>query len=203
MALKLTAQHIAAQGGAYEPQRANNAILYVPFLDGWGSDGADVTLSLESFPLPKENNAVIEARWMNERRKFAGPANVEDMEVVVKDFVDKRVAQVLLNWRRQVYNPTDVAVSNIPTGGVGLAKNYKKSGFVVLFAPDGSLQRQWKVEGLWPTSMDPGDIDMTSEDFIKMTITLSVDRISEAVLTGQEGFVDITAGVTTPAPGTQ
>lgn len=194
MAIRLNANHLAQGGprGEYEPQRANNGILVVYGLPEWTDDG-QITLSLESFPIPKENNAQIEARYFNERRKFAGPANVEDMEVVVKDTVDRDVARVLLAWRRLVYNPYEINKFEGIRGGisdpfpeaegaVGLAKNYKKSGEVILVAPDGSHVRRWAVQGLWPMSMDPGDIDMTSEDFIRITLTLSVDRIFSASL---------------------
>lgn len=188
MAIRLTAQHLA-QGGAdgrYEPQRANNGILIIAGLPGWEESG-EITLSLESFPLPKENNASIEARYMNERRKFPGPANVEDMEVSIKDTVDRTVAHQLLAWRRLVYNPGrlgDYQQTFGPTtpGAIGLARTIKKSGLIKLVAPDGTYERAWEVDGLWPLSMDPGDIDMTSEDFIRITMTLSVDRIIAARL---------------------
>lgn len=196
MPVRLHANHLAQMGtnGFFEPQRANNGILVINEVPEWNAEEGRVTLSLESFPIPKENNAQIEARYFNERRKFAGPANVEDMEIVIKDTVDRDVAKVLLAWRRQVYNPGSLAKfsdgltngwnGTFPQeqGAVGLAKNYKKSGAIILVAPDGSHKRQWLVEGLWPMSMDPGDIDMTSEDFIRITMTLSVDRVYGATL---------------------
>ena len=186
--MRLTAQHLA-QGGeqySYEPQRANNGILVIPDIPGWTEEGY-VTLSLESFPLPKESNTQVEARYMNERRKFAGPVNVEDMEVVVKDMVDVNVAHSLLKWRRMVHNPSqrgNFGTQSGPQteGAVGLAKDYKKNGQIILVAPDGTMKRAWDVHGLWPMSMDPGDIDMTSEDFIRVSVTLSVDRIYAADL---------------------
>lgn len=191
--MKLTANHLARGGvnGQYEPMRANNGLLVIDGIPEWDQTEGQVTLSLESFPIPKENNAQIEARYFNERRKFAGPANVEDMEVVIKDTVDRDVARVLLGWRRQVYQPykLDAGINSgfgtpFPgeAGAVGLAKNYKKTGTIFLVAPDGSHQRAWMVQGLWPMSFDPGDIDMTSEDFIRLTMTLSVDRIFKTEL---------------------
>lgn len=193
MAISLTAQHLAQAGAAqsYEPQRANNAVLVIDGLTDWG-EGDPVMLALESFPLPKENNAQIEARYMNERRKFAGPANVDDMEVSVKDMVDVDVAHALLRWRRQVYLPSSQdqfqfggEIGNLQEqGGIGLARHYKRTGRITLLAPNGEpdYSREWRVEGVWPMSMDPGDIDMTSEDFIRVSVTLSVDRIYAANL---------------------
>lgn len=187
MAIQLNANHFIT---SFEPQRANNGVLFIQDLieiDGWQAEDDPVALALESFPIPKENNAVVEARFQNERRKFAGPANVEDMEIVVKDVVTKPVAYALFAWRRRVYTPVAGQADSqlAAAGAVGLASQYKRSGTVLLYGPDGSpaesqgVQRRWRLEGLWPTSFDPGDIDMTSEDMVRLTLTLSVDRIAE------------------------
>lgn len=190
MPIKLNAQHLASAAGGFEPQRANNGILVIEGLEGWDQPDGPIALSLESFPLPKESNTIIEARYMNERRKFAGPANVDDMEIVVKDMVDIQVARMLLKWRRQVYDPAGngqwgSGVPGMEQGAVGLARTYKKTGTITLIPPDRITDgRIWGVSGIWPTTMNPGDVDMTSEDFIKITITLAVDRIWQTDLTG-------------------
>lgn len=162
----MTADMIAQAQGSFEPQRSNNAVLAI---EGLGSGREDLlTLSLDTFPLPKQQNGNIELDYLNEKRKVAGKVTIDDMDIVYKDYVDKETAKILWEWRLQVYNPN--------TGQVGLAKDYKKTGLITMFAPDGSLQREWKLYGMWPMNMDPGDIDMAGEENLKITMSISVDK---------------------------
>jgi len=168
----LTAAHIAAQGGAFEPQRGNNGLLRIVGVPGnmvGPSKGEDIlTLSLNGFGLPTVSVEALETSFLNEKRKIAGTANFEDIEVTYKDFVDIGTAHICKLWHEQVYSPY--------TGKIGLARNYKKSGTIELFAPDGSHLRYYFLQGLWPTSFTPGTIDMTSAEPIMITMTLSIDK---------------------------
>lgn len=160
----MSANFLAAQEGAFEPQRQNNALLRI-----WGIDAEDVvTLSVETFPLPKTALTPIELNYMNERRKVAGPANVEDMEVTFKDFVDVNTHAALMQWYLDTYDPL--------TGRVGLARNYKKKGEAVMYGPNGGFDRSFELIGLWISNFDPGDIDMTGEDKKLINLTLSIDK---------------------------
>ena len=189
---QLAASHLGSTSDelAFEPQRANNGIIVVDKITGWnlpsGIDGDScITLALESFPIPEDENSVLEMHYMNEVQKAAGPARTLEMEVVVKDFVDVAVAQYLLQWRRRVYNPEAIpaVLGGIRQGAVGLAKNYKTTAAVYLFAPDGSTNRHYTLQGVWPSKLSPGSVDMTSEDQVKITMVLQVDRIMATNLT--------------------
>lgn len=81
----------------------------------------------------------------------------------------------LIGWRRLVYDPAE--------GRIGLAKDYKSDGYVVMFAPDGTLKRKWKLQGVWPSKMDPGGGDMNANENNKISITLTIDKAVE-----DEGF---------------
>lgn len=164
----MSANFIAQQDGEFEPQRQNNALLEIHNL-GVGED--NVTLAIESFPIPKTTLTPIELNHMNQRRKVPAGANVEDMEIVFKDFVDIHVRKVLTDWFLQTYNPA--------TGQIGLAKNYKKRGTITLIAPNGqpNYDRQYSCIGLWISNFDPGDVDHTSEDKMVMNLSLSIDNV--------------------------
>lgn len=167
----LTSAHLAAQSGMFEPQRGNNALLRIYDLRGdiSGAKGESIlTLSLQSFPLPTVTVEPLETFWVNEKRKIPGMVTFEDMEVVYKDFVDVGTAHVLKSWHEQVYNPY--------TGKIGLARNYKKEGMVELFAPDGSFSRYYSLQGVWPSTFNPGTIDMTSAEPVVITMTLVIDK---------------------------
>jgi hypothetical protein len=161
----MSAAHIAAQLGHFEPQRANNALLHIAGL----RDSELVTLSLETFPIPKTQLTPIELNYLNERRKVAGPANVAEIDVVLRDWVDNATMYVLMDWFQQTYDPY--------SGRINLASRYKKRGTITLYGPEGGFDREFICTGLWITQFDPGDIDMTSEDKKNITITLSVDKV--------------------------
>ena len=161
----MSAAHIAGQNGFFEPQRQNNALLRIDGL----LDPDLLTLSLESFPIPKTALTPIELNYLNERRKVAGPANVEDLEVVVKDWCDVNTRLVLTDWWLNTYDPV--------TGRIGLAKNYKKRGTVTLYGPNGAFDREYLCYGLWISNYDPGDVDMTAEDKMIMNFTITIDKV--------------------------
>jgi len=163
----INAQHLAPALGFFEPQRTFSWVLEIG-LDDVG-DQILIMQSLESFGAPKESNETIELHHGNEVRKVAGKVSFEDITLVLKDFVDSKTAQAVAKWRRLVYNPE--------TGSVGLARDYKKSADLIMFAPDLSSARVWKLFGVWPKDVDYGTLDMTSSDKVTLSLTLSIDRV--------------------------
>jgi len=121
-------QGILGSSVAFEPQRANNGLLYITGLNsvqqgaGQGTGGAAsiLTLSLKSFPIPKVTNAPLGVKFLNEERKFAGAPVFDAMTVVFHDYVDQQTASTLQKWRYQVYNPE--------TGQIGLKSQYAQGG---------------------------------------------------------------------------
>jgi len=162
----VSADHIAAEGGSFEPQRKNNFTLVIPV-----DDSTLIQRALDSFPLAKEANDEIAINFGNEVRKVAGKATYESLQLVLKDFVDEQVAQQLITWRRLVYDPN--------TGAIGLAKDYKKSGEVIMFGPNGEVERTWEIIGIWPSKLDPGNGDMNANENNKITTTLTIDKAIE------------------------
>jgi len=158
----LTAQHIAPKGGGFEPQRKNNFTISLPV------GGNVLVQSLESCPLPVEENEVIAIKYGNETRKVAGPATFSDLAVTIKDFIDSPVIQQLMSWRRKVYDPA--------SGVIKLASGYKENGSIVMFGPDGSHARKWTIEGVWPSKVDPGSGNMGEGGNNMISVTLQIDR---------------------------
>lgn len=197
MAFHLSAAHLGriSDDLAFEPQRANNGIIVITGPnrpEGWGfPTGADahaaITLALDSFPIPSDENAVLEMHYMNEVQKVASKARTAELEITIKDFVDVPVAGHLKAWRQRVYNsaldtnipfPRPGALTP-PQGGLGRAKNYKAEAGIYLIAPDGLKRRYYRCSGVWPSSMTPGTIDMASEEQVKIQVVLQIDRISD------------------------
>lgn len=162
----LHANHLGSVGGGFELQRANNALLYIVGLDGNSNDL--LTLSLASFPLPKETTSPIEVGFLNEKRKFAGLTTYDDLSIVINDYVDKDTAQMLYRWRYLVKDPV--------SGKMGFKAQYAKAGRMVKFGPDGTAEREYELQGVWPSALDGGEIDFMTEDGVKINMTLTVDK---------------------------
>lgn len=162
----LNADHIGQVGGGFEPQRQNNALMFVSGLAGNENDV--ITLSLTSFPLPKASVNIIEVGYLNQVRKFAGKPVYEDMPVVFNDYVDQQTKQVLADWWYLVHDPI--------SGQTAFARDYKKSARIVLYDPSGGSDREWECQGCWISNFDAGDADMEADDRVRITATITVDR---------------------------
>lgn len=147
-----------------EPQRQSNGILRIANL----LNGDVFELGIQGFPLPKRAVGVIEIRYLNEVRKFAGNPTYDDITVTFNDYIDNDLAGVIDEWFTLVHNAKN--------GKTGWARTYKKTGHVELYGPNGQYSRFWDVRGVWPSSFDPGDIDVTSEDAVKIQGTFSIDK---------------------------
>lgn len=166
--------HLAQQQGAFEPQRQNNFSISI---NGLGEGDAElISLALSSLSLPNESNEIVELPYGNEVVKVAGQARFDDVTLSVRDFVDRGVRDILVRWRRQVYDPRPEQGAKI-----GLAKDYKKSASITLHAPDGSQKRVCSLQGVWPSTINHGSLDMATSDVVQIELTLSVDKAYWAI----------------------
>lgn len=166
MAIPQDARHIANQAGDFVPQHRNNWVIEIADLDG--DDKDLIVLSLVSSALPAESNNIVELPYGNETRKVAGKAVFEDIPLIVRDYVDRETRAALIRWRRQVYDAR--------TGNVGLPSEYKKTGEMILQATNGTQFRSVRLIGLWPSAMNPGELDMASDEPVEIEMTLTYDR---------------------------
>ena len=155
----------------YEVQRTNN-FRFIIDLSAFsnnvgGNSGEIIELACDSVGLPTVSNDPIELDYGNSNVKVAGKATTDDISVAVKDFIEPDVENILWQWRLQVYNPK--------TGKVGWASNYKRTAQIVQYGPNGEVLRKWQCDGVWPTSLDLGDMDYSSGDKKQITMNLSVD----------------------------
>jgi len=179
----MTADHIGAAGGGFEPQRANNFMLE---LTPPGGDGRIIQQSLSEFPFPKEASEEIAIPYINEIRKVAGRTTYEDLDLVLNDYVDQDTAAQIEGWRRLVYVPEAGAAGPAAPGGgesgsVGWAKDYKVDGSLILFGPDGTVERTWTLVGVWPKAFNMGSGSMEGSERVKITCTLAIDKMYRAV----------------------
>lgn len=168
MPIIVSADHIAKAQGAFEPQRVNNftVVLNPPA----GVDWTIIQKAIEAFPIADEKNDPIKVPFGNEERKVAGRATYGSIAFTVRDYADQPVGKNLLAWRKKVYDPA--------TGKIGLAKDYKSDGVLILGDPQGGNERQYKLMGLWPSSHKLGSYDMKGTDQAMIDVTFEVDKMT-------------------------
>ena len=155
-------------GAKGEPIRGNNFEVHIAELHG------EVHLMAQTFTLPAFSMAQSEVNHFNEKSKIAGgPVEFNNATLEILDTVDPDTGKAIWDWWKKVFDEE--------TGEVGYASDYKKEGTVFQFDSKGNKQREWKLTGIWPTSVDFGSADYTDHEPKRISIELSVDRISMVV----------------------
>ena len=152
---------------AYEVQRTNNFRIDINLTE-FGAEVGQIGLACDTSGLPNSTTEANELHYGNSMVKVAGKTSFDDISVTVKDFIEKDIEQILMKWRYAVYNPE--------TGKVGWSTNYKREARITLYSPNGTRERTWVAQGVWPTAIELGDLDYSSSDLRKLTMTLSVDH---------------------------
>lgn len=154
----------------YEPQRTNNFQVDIYGLPGGAGAAKELTLAVANFQKPTISNDPIEIAHGNSNVKFAGTttfAGSESLEVI--DYIGADIESIVNNWHKQVYDPA--------TDNIGFAQDYKKMASIIEFAPDGTMERSWKLLGLFPTSVSYGDtLNYEGNEVKRIQITLSYDK---------------------------
>ena len=145
--------------------KKNNFVLSIP---GIGESEQVLTLAVVSAALPTESNEVITLNYGNTNVKVAGTANTEGGTVVVRDYLQKDMELIIDNWRKSVWNKD--------TDAIGFAANYKKQARIIQYAPDGTYERTWKIEGIWPSQVSYGDLSNNDGGVKEIQITLQYDK---------------------------
>lgn len=182
MTLKLSANFLGENG--FEPQRAYCGFIYVPKPPFYGKDADELpasdplstkilALAVDNYTLPSYGIEILNLGWMNEEIKFPGKATVDELTWVLRDFVDVEVANILDAWYALTFDPTD--------GIAGRMSVYKRNAYAVLLGNIGKSSadknRWYRLEGAYPSRIERGDIDHTGSDYVKITVTLSIDRV--------------------------
>jgi hypothetical protein len=57
-----------------------------------------------------------------------------------------------------------------------MARDYKKTGRLIMFGPNGEYERIWRIEGMWPVTVTGADFDMSSADPQRISVTIRYDK---------------------------
>jgi len=162
-----TAGHLASMAGAYEPQRQMDFEVELE-LGGNPDFSEAITLSVDVGFLPNESNEEIELHYLNDKVWVAGKYSVDAGTLTCKDIINAPTAEAIAYWRSLVYNHEN--------GKIGLAKDYKKQGSILLYSSEGSATRTWNIEGAWPQAVNWGTLDYSSSEKNQIELTIRYDR---------------------------
>lgn len=155
-----------ANNANYEVQRTNNFEIEISGLTG--NTAEVIRLSVQSVKIPSLNLEVIELRHGNTTVKVAGAHSYEGGDLVCVDAIGADTEMALFNWYQATYDPD--------TGYVGKAVDYKKVCRLHQYSPDGKTVRTWRLEGVFPTAFDPGELNYDGSDKKTLTLSLSIDK---------------------------
>lgn len=131
---------------------------------GWDKD---LTLLVKSVSLPTENTEVNTLDHFNQQIKLAGKTTFSEGNIVIHDAITYDTEKVFRGWRKKVYDAK--------TGTVGYAANYKCTGTLTEYSPNGEVERVWALEGCWPSTVDYGDLDYESGGYKDISATIVFD----------------------------
>ncbi len=163
----------------YEPQRSNSFTFYVSGLNGIlpkmflsSTDGNDegkvLELSVKSSTVPHYTIEPITITRGNNQMKFAGKPTFGSGKITVNDYIGANTKEILMAWQRLAYN--------VETEKVGLAKDYKKTGYLLEYTPDYQLVRTWVLVGCWVSDLSEGDFNHDNTEAKTMDVTIQYDR---------------------------
>lgn len=190
----------------WEPQRTNNFEVVIEGLDtlvragSWNSSNANVygtitsghmgsesgeiadrfyprlqnaaerlMLSVDSFTAPSLEIAQITTHYGNNSIKWAGKPEFPNSSLTINDYIGIGTEQIMAEWFRAAYNFENECV--------GLASDYKKTGYLIEYDPSGGQARVWRLDGCWLASFDLGEWSQEGNNQRKMKATLVYDRI--------------------------
>ena len=176
MPLKLGFYHGIGQDD-WEPQRTNNFEIQFPNLGQQftidqglalpGNASDLLTLSVKSVSYPSTNIDKLTISYGNNSVNFAGRPNYGDVEIVVNDFIGIQSERILMGWSGLVYNPK--------TEVIGWASQYKRDGYLLEFAPDGTCVRRTQLRGCFPGTVAPGNFSNDDNSLREISVTFYCD----------------------------
>ena len=161
----------------YEPQRSNTFKFYVSglngLLEGWGvttdtNEEQALELAVKASSVPQFQIGKVTITRGNNQMHFAGKPEFSDGSIKVHDYIGAHTKEILLAWQRQAYN--------VETEKVGLAKDYKRTAYLLEYTPSYQLVRTWVLEGCWVSNVSDGEFDHDSADARIMDVTIVYDK---------------------------
>ena len=169
------AGHFIDEKGNFEVQRANHFEVMInlgelrPELSNASTYLEHIRLCCTQASIPNIRINPTALRHGNEYVNVAGSPTYENTRISVYDTIGSNMANLLQEWFYRVFNPN--------THHMGLVASYKCTASLFLYSPDSSVVREWKLYGVFPTSLTFGELSAEQQGTpMSIQMELAVDR---------------------------
>lgn len=151
---------------------ARPSLFQVQITNPINTDGDFKTpFMVKATSIPASTLGIIEVPYFGRKLKVAGNRTFEDWNVTVINDEDFIIRNALENWSSQI----NTHIGNLSAVGSTPA-NYKSQGQVTQFAKDGSILREYTVNGIFPTAIAEIPLDWDTTDTIEeFEVTFAYD----------------------------
>ncbi len=146
----------------YEPKRSNR--FYATITDVLQTE----TWLIRKFKRPSLKINKVDIDYMNEKNYVAGKYTWDEVNIEFLDPIGPSASQILMEWVR-------LHAESI-TGRMGYAAGYKKDIILYSLDPTGVEVEKWTLQQCMITSVDFGDSDYSSDDLVKISLTVQPYR---------------------------
>lgn len=158
---------LGVSGLAGDPQRPCHFMFTCPDVEGWDSH-FELAIDASSIPFMKQDVLTIKrgATQIN----FAGSMSYDTHTLRVIDYIGLNSVDVLLNWQK--------LSGDTKSEKVGLAKDYKKTGYLTMYDPNFNPVRTWTIKGCWISGLSEDELDMQkgASDAMRITCQITFDQ---------------------------
>lgn len=133
-----------------------------------GGTSEDITFLTTSCTLPEPTNPKVEVPFGNSTAKVAGKREYGSGSIQIYDAMQADIEMQLLDWQKQVYDPQ--------SGAMGWCDEYKRTMTITQYGPDGTWERTWVLEGVWPSDIDFGQMSGQQADKKTIAVTFEYDH---------------------------
>jgi hypothetical protein len=151
-----------------QPQLGNHFNLNITFKGKMAESDNDILgLALQTAALPNITIEEVEVPYRGGKAHYAGGVTYETLSATFMDYLDKNVAKTLIKWHNLVFDLQKM------TGGY--AKDYKMDAELLVYDPAYKNPRAWILKGIFPTILNYGTLDFSSNEPVKIEGTFRYD----------------------------
>lgn len=149
-------------------KRKNRWLFIVPDVCG---EGVNALPPLKS-NRPSISFKEIEVQHISETVYFPGKPEWKPITISLYDVDTKRTRfHPVFEWLKKLYDVSEKDVIINPS-----CDEFKKQANLQLLDGCGNVVEEWIYEGIWPQSVEFGDLDMSSSEVVTCDLTLRYDR---------------------------
>lgn len=112
----------------------------------------------------------MDAQHVTETVYFPGKPEWKPINITLYDIKER--FNPVIQWIKKIYKVSEQGISWNPSVG----SNFKRDCSIDLYDGVGSIIEEWRLENVWPISIDFGDLDYASSDILTIDLQLRYDR---------------------------